>query len=296
MATFRQIHTQIWGDPDFEELSPSAKLLFIYLFSNKYRNEAGLYIITLKKISFETGLNLSQLQSAMDEIINKDMVRYDQENSVLWVKNALKYQSISQKTVVAILKDIDKISSPLKSEFFKRYADTLSKFTDTLSKNKDTLKAAADTLHYITLTLTNKLDLNNVPTEVEGTVQGSQELPDKTDDKPINWRNEYFKTYRHDLKDFTEIETLLDYTKPDGGGMDDEVVLEAMKRTQLANKPEMRYTLGILNSWARQGVRSMEDVARVDMEFELAKNRGKPDKTEPSLEERIRQIMGGEVA
>lgn len=117
MATYRQIHTHIWDDPVFEELSPNAKLLFIYGFSNKHRNEAGLYVITLKKMAFETGLSIEQAEAAIKEIIGRGRWAYDWDNHVLWVKNALKYQSVGGKTIIAIKKDIETISSPLVAEY-----------------------------------------------------------------------------------------------------------------------------------------------------------------------------------
>ena len=132
MATYRQIHTHIWDDPHFEELSPHAKLVFIYSFSNKHRNEAGLYNITVRKLAFETGLSLQDAEEAIKEIESYDMIRYDWDNHVLWAKNSLKYQSVSSKCVVAILKNLTTISSPIVQEYKEYYKDILYPI-DTLS-------------------------------------------------------------------------------------------------------------------------------------------------------------------
>ena len=132
MATYRQIHTHIWDDPHFEELSPQAKLVFIYSFSNKHRNEAGLYNITVRKLAFETGLSQEDAEKAIKEIEANDMVRYDWDNHVLWAKNSLKYQSVSSKCIVAILKNLTTISSPLVQEYKEYYKDILYPI-DTLS-------------------------------------------------------------------------------------------------------------------------------------------------------------------
>lgn len=131
MATYRQIHTHIWDDPIFEELTPAAKLIFIHGFSNKHRNEAGLYVITVKKMAFETGLTLEQANDAVKELVSHGRWEYDWDNHVLWIKNALKYQSIGKTTLIAINKDLDTIVSPLKSLFIEYYKDILYP-TDTL--------------------------------------------------------------------------------------------------------------------------------------------------------------------
>jgi len=136
MATYRQIHTHIWDDPKVEEFSANAKLLFIYSFSNKHRNEAGIYVITIKKMAFETGLTLEQTEAAAKEIIESHRWEYDWDNHILWVKNALKYQSVGGKTLIAIRKDINLISSPLVDQYIEYYKDILYPI-DTPSKHID---------------------------------------------------------------------------------------------------------------------------------------------------------------
>ena len=46
MANFRAIHTQIWKDEWFVDLTINQKVLFIYLFSNEASSFTGLYKIT----------------------------------------------------------------------------------------------------------------------------------------------------------------------------------------------------------------------------------------------------------
>lgn len=126
MATYRQIHTHIWDDPDFEELSPHAKLVFIYGFSNRHRNEAGLYTLTIRKLAFETGLSQEEAEAAVREIEARGMWRYDWDNQVLWVKNALKYQTVTETNLAAIKKEIAAINSPLVAEFESYYSHLLA--------------------------------------------------------------------------------------------------------------------------------------------------------------------------
>ena len=54
----RGFQTELWTDPFIQGLSPEAKLLFIYLWTNKHCNQAGLYEISLKTIAFDTGLSV----------------------------------------------------------------------------------------------------------------------------------------------------------------------------------------------------------------------------------------------
>ena len=56
MADYRQVHTKMWTDEWFLELEPEAKLLWIYLFSNKRACLSGLYDIPMRVMTFEAGL------------------------------------------------------------------------------------------------------------------------------------------------------------------------------------------------------------------------------------------------
>jgi hypothetical protein len=51
----RSVNTRFWEDPFVEELTPSEKLLFLYLLTNPLANLLGIYEITIKRISYDTG-------------------------------------------------------------------------------------------------------------------------------------------------------------------------------------------------------------------------------------------------
>lgn len=57
---YRSFSTGTWQDPWFETLSPKAKLLFIYLWTNDVCNQAGCYEISLRRVEFETGLKFNE--------------------------------------------------------------------------------------------------------------------------------------------------------------------------------------------------------------------------------------------
>ena len=91
MANFRQIHVSIWKDSWFCELSPDEKLLFIYFFSNESASMSGIYKITKKFISFETGIS----RERVDEILKKFEVdnKVFYEGDIVWVVNMPKYHA-----------------------------------------------------------------------------------------------------------------------------------------------------------------------------------------------------------
>jgi len=83
MADYRQIHTRIWCDEWFLELPADAKLLFIYLFSNKRTCLAGIYDIPLKLIAFETELTQDRILELFREFARDGKAFY--EDGYVWV-------------------------------------------------------------------------------------------------------------------------------------------------------------------------------------------------------------------
>ena len=72
----RSISTGIWCDTWFESLSPSEKLLFIYLITNERTNMLGIYEISINKISFDTGINKDIILKALKGFETIKKVRY----------------------------------------------------------------------------------------------------------------------------------------------------------------------------------------------------------------------------
>lgn len=67
----RQIHTKIWNDDWFCDLSKNSKLLFIYLITNQYVNLIGIYELSDRVILFETGLTKQDLDKSKKDLKDK---------------------------------------------------------------------------------------------------------------------------------------------------------------------------------------------------------------------------------
>lgn len=115
--TFRQIHTQIWKDDYFLDLTPEEKLLFIYLFSNESTSLSGLYKIPLRVICFETGLDQNFVIDTLKKYEQAGKVVY--ESGVIWVVNMRKYhETRSPKIKIAIANDLNRIPDcPIKQRY-----------------------------------------------------------------------------------------------------------------------------------------------------------------------------------
>jgi hypothetical protein len=98
MAKKRYINTVFWDDAYVSNLDPSEKLLFIYLITNPCTNISGVYQISLKRVSLDTGIE--------KEMVSKIFERFQKDNKILYfdgwmaIKNFIKHQNINSPLIV----------------------------------------------------------------------------------------------------------------------------------------------------------------------------------------------------
>ena len=93
MSKLRSVSTAFWSDPFIEELTPSEKLLFLYFITNEKTNMLGIYEVSIKKISFDTGLNKDVIEKALKEFERLSKVKYFKNHIVL--VNFMKHQNFN---------------------------------------------------------------------------------------------------------------------------------------------------------------------------------------------------------
>lgn len=113
----RSINTKFWDDSYIIELEPKEKLLFLYLLSNPLTNLAGVYEITFKKVSFDTGLDLKEVKEIFNKFQKDKKIIYS--NGFIVIKNFLKNQSCND----TMLKNVEKTVKQLPSNIKKTYID-----------------------------------------------------------------------------------------------------------------------------------------------------------------------------
>ena len=112
--TYRRIDTKIWQDPWVESLEPEGKLLFVYLTTNECCNQAGLYQISPKRISFETGLSQQKVKDFIDSLKPKVVV----VDNWIWVLNFVRYQSQNDSFLTAAKREAIKAPKNLYDAWF----------------------------------------------------------------------------------------------------------------------------------------------------------------------------------
>ncbi len=93
MAKLRSVSTAFWSDPFIEDLSPKDKLLFLYLVTNEKTNMLGVYEASLRKISFETGLDEKDVINGLKGFERLSKVKYI--NNYVFLVNFMKHQKFN---------------------------------------------------------------------------------------------------------------------------------------------------------------------------------------------------------
>lgn len=132
MARYRPVHISIWEDEDrFLEYNDAEKVLFLYLITNGNCTESGIYKISLRTVAAVLDWNREKVVKTLNKL--SPNVYYDSKNSVIFIKNFLKYNGKKQGRPDLIQKSIEKdmeINTSLWSLFIKSYP----KFEKSLNK------------------------------------------------------------------------------------------------------------------------------------------------------------------
>ena len=90
MAKYRAVYSKIWIDRDYMKLGKDGKLIFLYLITNPYINNSGIYEMPVKTISFDTGISCPTVGQLLGNGSMSNII-YDLENEIVYVKNIRKY-------------------------------------------------------------------------------------------------------------------------------------------------------------------------------------------------------------
>ena len=97
MAT-RMIKQEFWSDTYVEDLDMDEKLLFLYLLTNPLCNVCGIYQITQKRISYETGIDKKRIEQIFKKL--EDDKKIIQADGWIVIINFTKHQSTKSPDVI----------------------------------------------------------------------------------------------------------------------------------------------------------------------------------------------------
>jgi hypothetical protein len=110
MAIFRKIHTQFWSDPFVQTLSPEKKYFFLYLLTNEKTKQCGIYEISKRQISYDTGYTIDTVSILLEYFISEKKIMFSDVTNEIAIKNWNKYNgNPSPKVQKLVNEEIGKI-------------------------------------------------------------------------------------------------------------------------------------------------------------------------------------------
>lgn len=109
---FSKVNSSFWIDEEVRNWDVKTKQLAIYILTNQHRNSEGLFRLPKYYMAGDLNLKLKEINEIVDTLIQADFIEYDDENSIILIKKALKYDPTRnknhQKAAVKKLKELPK--------------------------------------------------------------------------------------------------------------------------------------------------------------------------------------------
>lgn len=93
MAIYRHVQVGFWNDAKVnEDMIPEDKLFYLYLLTNTYTTQIGIYQITKKQMSFDIGYPIETIQYLIDRFEQKHrLIKYSLKTKEMVLLNWAKY-------------------------------------------------------------------------------------------------------------------------------------------------------------------------------------------------------------
>jgi len=216
MAIFRKVHTSIWGDGWFSDLEKDKKLFYLYLLTNEKTKQCGVYELTKKQISFDTGYNIDRVSILLKYFIDIDKIMYNEETKEIALRNWLKYnQSSSPKVVACINKEFSEVKDRVLIEYVKGIY-TRSQEEQEEEQEQEEEKIFSDEIRNFTNSLSKYFD--------------KKIIEDLTDKQKENWKETVDKLIRLDKYSEDEITKAVKFGREDDFWKDNFLTLPKLRK------------------------------------------------------------------
>jgi hypothetical protein len=95
MGINRMVNTSFWTDGKVDEFTPEDKYFMLYLLTNPYTTQLGIYEISIKQAAFQIGYSEETFIALIERFENKyKMIRFSKETNEIAIKNFLRHSIV----------------------------------------------------------------------------------------------------------------------------------------------------------------------------------------------------------
>jgi len=103
MAIFRKVHVTFWNDSFVQDLTPEKKFFYLYLLTNNKTKAIGVYEITFRQISYETGYNIETVEKLINFFVEQGKIMVSRDTNEVAIKNWWRYNKTDSPQVKKLL-------------------------------------------------------------------------------------------------------------------------------------------------------------------------------------------------
>jgi hypothetical protein len=110
----RIVDTSFWTDGKVDDFSPEDKYFMLYLLTNPFSTQLGIYEISIKQCAFQLGYSVDAVKVLIERFENKyGMIVYSPETSEIAIKNFLRHSIMKGGAPVrdCLIKEIKKVKN-----------------------------------------------------------------------------------------------------------------------------------------------------------------------------------------
>lgn len=114
MGIKRIVDTAFWTDSKVDEFSPEDKYFMLYLLTNPFTTQLGIYEISIKQAAFQMGYSVDAFNVLLDRFETKyKMIVYSKETGEIAIKNFLRHSIMKGGKPVedCIKRDMSKVKN-----------------------------------------------------------------------------------------------------------------------------------------------------------------------------------------
>ena len=264
MAKYRQVHTTFWDDSFVLDLTPEEKYFYLYLMTNGKTTQCGIYELPYRVIEMHTGYNRETVGKLLDRFIEYGKIAYNEGTKEIMALNWAKYNFINSPKVK---KCIEKELAAVK---FKPFVDAYITQIEQLGYRIDTVSIHHDkpnepkvpeasngkgSIPYQHPMDSPSIDLGE---EEEKEEETEEEKEREQEEEPSSLSSEIFKFYESEFGPLTPfISEEIEYMIKD---CNEELALEALKKSVLANKRSIKYASAITRNWKNENIKTLADL------------------------------------
>lgn len=150
----RVVDTGFWSDEKVLDFTPEDKYFMLFLLTNEYTTQLGIYYLPIKKASFDLGYSLDAVGNLLDRFENKyRIIKFSKKTSEIALKNYLTYSVVSGGKPVfdCLCRELDAVkdkslvkyiydnlsSKDIKNDTILQFIDHLSEFVNDIDNDND---------------------------------------------------------------------------------------------------------------------------------------------------------------